>query len=285
VKRERFPIGASAAKTWDEVFASPASVQVHTLETGTTEVPLLGVLNLKHPKAQDLQNRRFSLPVFAHLIRHETQGDYLVDCGLDSSHQQHPYGRMTGLLVRFLLGESSQAEGQDAATQLQRMGIQLKGAFISHFHFDPGASLLDLPRDIQYTVAKGETFRQIRFLLSYENYEREMETLYEIDFFQADEMPILGRCADLFGDGSLWAISTPGHTGGHMSFLVNAQPQPILFTCDACLLKLGFEKVIGPGSYCTDIGLAQQSLERMVEFARRYPQVKVVYGHELPDRN
>jgi glyoxylase-like metal-dependent hydrolase (beta-lactamase superfamily II) len=41
----------------------------------------------------------------------------------------------------------------------------------------------------------------------------------EIDFSHATEIPPLGPSVDLLGDGSLWAILTPGHTHGMFLFL------------------------------------------------------------------
>ena len=94
-------------------------------------------------------------------------------------------------------------------------------------------------------------------------------------------MPILGPCADIFGDGSFWAIPTPGHTRGHISFLANSENGPILLATDACFIKLGFEKGIGSSDYTDDVLMAQSSLNNLVEFKRTYPNVELICGHEI----
>jgi glyoxylase-like metal-dependent hydrolase (beta-lactamase superfamily II) len=52
-------------------------------------------------------------------------------------------------------------------------------------------------------------------------------------------MAPLGPSIDLFGDGSLWAISVLGHTDDDVAYLVNG-PRPVLLTGDACHTKAAF---------------------------------------------
>ncbi len=95
-----------------------------------------------------------------------------------------------------------------------------------------------------------------------------LDELYEIDFLQAPEIPPIGPSADLLGDGSLWAILTPGHTPGHMSFLVNRIDGPVLLSMDAIFINENLELGVAPSDYTWDVGKAQETLERIVEFQR-----------------
>jgi glyoxylase-like metal-dependent hydrolase (beta-lactamase superfamily II) len=45
-------------------------------------------------------------------------------------------------------------------------------------------------------------------------------------------MAPLGPSVDIFGDGSFWAISVPGHTDDDIAYLING-PTAILLTGDA----------------------------------------------------
>jgi N-acyl homoserine lactone hydrolase len=38
---------------------------------------------------------------------------------------------------------------------------------------------------------------------------------------------------------------------------------------------------VGPSSYTSNVKLAQNTLDKIIEFVRIYPQTKVVFGHEL----
>ncbi|MCP4538712.1 MAG: MBL fold metallo-hydrolase [Chloroflexi bacterium] len=278
MRRQNFPINVDSKENWDDVFSSPGNVELHTFETGKATVPLSGMINLKHPKAEAMENEKIQVPIMSHLVRHERFGDFLIDCGLDVSFQRNPYGTMKGLLVKIIMGESCQDKGRDIATHLRERGIEVKGVFLTHLHFDHVAGALNLPKDIQYVVGKGERYLNIKFL--YEgNHLQGVETLYEIDFDQAKEMPILGRCADIFGDGTLWAIPTPGHTGGHTSFLVNGREKVALIAGDACALEQKFTSGIGPGSYSVNVKMGQESLDKMIKFVGQHPQVEMICGH------
>ena len=151
--------------------------------------------------------------------------------------------------------------------------------FLSHLHSDHIAGVRELPKDIYYIVGKGEKYIDHKPLI-YGDYLKGIEVLYEIDFSKGIKMPILGPCVDIFGDGSFWAIPTPGHTKGHISFLINGI-NSVLLTIDACFIKSGFEKGIGSSDYTDDILMAQASLNNLIKFKRVYNHVEVIYGHEI----
>lgn len=93
-------------------------------------------------------------------------------------------------------------------------------------------------------------------------------------------MPILGSCVDIFKDGSLFAVPTPGHTKGHTSYIVNGQKSQILITGDACISKKGFDLGIEPGKFSSDIKQGKESFLKLVKFANQYPNLEILFGHE-----
>lgn len=104
--------------------------------------------------------------------------------------------------------------------------------------------------------------------------------LAELDFSTAADMPWLGPSIDIFGDGSFWAIATPGHSRGHVSFLIVTSDGPVLLTGDAPHSGWAWEHGVGPSG--TDPVAAQASLDRLRAFAAAYPEVRVHTGHEGP---
>ena len=108
-----------------------------------------------------------------------------------------------------------------------------------------------------------------------------IDELHEIHFTTGIDLPPLGKAVDLFGDGSLWAISSSGHSAGHVILLINGIDDQVLFTGDACNDHYQFETGIGPGSYSSDLEGGQEVLERIILFKERYPEVKLAYGHDL----
>jgi N-acyl homoserine lactone hydrolase len=286
MRKTPFIFKSSPAKTWKEVFSKPGPVSIKSFVTGESIIKTKGALNLEHPDALAIEDSSQRVPVLSHWIHHREFGDYLIDAGLDRSYMESSRGRFRGLLVAIFLGKGIQQKGSDITSRIVEENIDLKGIFFTHLHFDHVAGVMDIPSrsSIQYVAGKEENYSVINkgFLFRSPDFLANVETLYEIDFSNADDMPVLGSCVDIFGDGSLWAVSTPGHTPGHMSFLVNGESKTVFITGDACLLKEGFELGIGPGTFSGNIVDAQTSLDRLIEFSRKYPSVQMIFGHQLP---
>ena len=93
-------------------------------------------------------------------------------------------------------------------------------------------------------------------------------------------MAPLGASVDLLGDGSLWAISVPGHTDDSIAYLINGAT-PVLLTGDASHFAWAFKAGVAPRGW-NKAGTARGyvSLEQLRAFARAYPNVRIIYGHE-----
>ena len=108
-----------------------------------------------------------------------------------------------------------------------------------------------------------------------------IDELYEIDFTAGIDLPPLGKGVDVFGDGSLWVISSSGHSKGHVLYLSNGTEDQVLVTGDACNTQYQFDTGIGPGTFSSDLEQAQVVLERIIVFKELYPEDKLVFGHDL----
>ena len=287
MKRNAFNFEKHDLKKWDEVFNNPQQITVKSFITGYVILNRRGALNPDHPKAGVIDDELLEVPVLAHWIHHEKLGDYLIDTGLDNSYYTDPHGNMKGLLAKLFIkakifvDEYKQTKNQNIGHYIEENEIKLNGVFFTHLHCDHIAGTRELPKNIQYVVSKGEKYHDYKPLF-YGDYLKGVETLYEIDFKDAEDMPILGKCVDIFGDGSLWAVSTPGHTKGHISFLINAKKGPILIAGDVCFIKSSFENGVGPSSYTEDVKINQESFDKILEFKKIYPQIEVFCGHECP---
>lgn len=259
---------------WWDVLDNPRPVTLETLKTGTVVINKRGTLNPNHRRTKNIQSEDLEVPILAYIVHHREFGDYLLDAGLDASYQQDPRGGVDDPRAdEFNLGKN-----QNIGYYIHKKKIKLNGVFLSHLHSDHIAGVRELPENIPYVVGKGE----------WDEFQTEVnrsllegiDTLYEIDFSKLDEIAPLGHCANLFGDGSLWAIWTPGHTPGHMSFLVNSQKEPIFLTMDAAFINENLECEVAPSDYTWNLEMAQESLERIVKFLDMYDQVSVRVGHE-----
>lgn len=266
----------SIYKSWDEVFQHPRQVMVKGFQTGTVTINKKGTLNPKHPRAKDIADEELEVPIIAHWVHHELLGDYLLDAGLDAQYYQDKKGGLLGSQV----DEFHQKENESIAHHLAQHKINPRGVFFSHLHADHAAGVRELPSNILYVAGKGE-YEEYNSKIS-GNYLEGMEDLQIIDFTHAEQIFPLGACADLLGDGSLWAVWTPGHTPGHMSFLVNGYDKPTFLTMDAAFIEENLKQGVAPSDYTWDVELAQKTLDKIIEFIKIYPQVRVWVGHECP---
>lgn len=275
MKIKPFSFEKSDHETWDEVFQNPRPVTVESFKTGAVVLNRRGTINPDHPLAPVMVDEELEVPILAHWVHHEKYGDFLLDVGLDSAYYLDPCGSLMGTAV----DEYQQEKDENIAYHLLKHNINLKMVFLSHLHSDHAAGVRELPKDIRYVTGKGE-YSQYQVEVHGDFLEGLYE-LYEIDYTPAQQMPYLGPSVDLLGDGSLWAISTPGHTPGHSSFILNGLNGPILLTMDAAFIPENLALGVAPSDYTWDVVMAQETLEKILKFLKVYPQVRVTTGHEV----
>jgi N-acyl homoserine lactone hydrolase len=267
--------------TWEEILARPLPVTVEVLLTGTVDGDRLMVLDTTDPNIKELGDRHAPTTVSAYLVHHPTEGDYLIDAGLARAFAREG-GNYTALLRLFLKlfsAESRSPDGADVASQLRSRGVSPRAVFLTHLHGDHTSGLVDLPAPVPAVFGRGEdTFMQKAMIGDH----LDGRPLYALDFDAAPALPPFERVLDLLGDGSIWAISTRGHSPNHVSYLVNAQSGPVLITGDACAYRAQFEHRIRPAPGVDNQRAAIRSLAALREFYDRFPQLQVMVGHEPP---
>jgi len=277
--RRPFPAPEASYHSWDDILSHPQPITIRTYSTGMMTTLLSGIVNLEHSQAH-IQDELVQYPVNVNLIQHQELGSYLIDAGLDASYVHNPLGSMKGIMVKGRLGRATQDPNTDIATILDREKVRIEGVFLTHMHFDHTAGILNLPKDIPYFASKDEPYQNFRFFF-HGDHLAGVKEIYDIDLAAGIELPPFGKSVDVFGDGSLWAIPSSGHSKGHVMYMINGIDEQVLFTGDACNNHDQFEMGIGPGFYSSDPEGGQETLERIILFKERYSQVKLIYGHDL----
>jgi N-acyl homoserine lactone hydrolase len=89
----------------EAVVDQPGPIEVKTY-AADWEANLSSVLNIKHPKAVQagLKQRKEPIKIYAHVVRHPTQGFFLVDTGVSRRFVHDPAGVGVGRVLRKYAG-------------------------------------------------------------------------------------------------------------------------------------------------------------------------------------
>jgi N-acyl homoserine lactone hydrolase len=280
-----YPVSLASSHSWDEVFARPAPILVETLVTGFIDMNRCDNLDQANPAAASCRSPE-PLADLVHLVQHARLGTYLIDAGFAARFADAPpYGNYSIAMVLFnrILGvRNGQRAHQNAAEILRERQLHPNAVFITHLHPDHTSGVADLPADVDYVFGKREAGFLARVAVG--SHFSDKPRLKTLDYTGVAPIAPLGPAIDLLGDGSLWAISTPGHTPDHTSYLVNSSP-PTLLVGDASHFAWAFEQDVAPRAFTSDDrARAVESLTGLRRFAARYPQVRVVFGHEMTAR-
>jgi N-acyl homoserine lactone hydrolase len=266
---------APGARSWAGVFAQPTQVTVETLVTGHASGDRRMVLDPGDPNIRRLANPSEPSAVLAHLVHHPRHGYFLVDAGLSRTFTASAgnYSAPLNELLSTIGVETRQSPGEDAASQLHSRGVAPHKVFLTHLHEDHTSGLADLDCGIPVVFGAGEGPPGDHFTC---------RTQHMIDFRDAEPMLPFDHVVDVFGDGTFWAIATPGHSPGHISYLVHARGGPILITGDAAAYHTQLAHRIRPATGVFDPDRAARSLDQLATLAERFPKLRVAVGHEPP---
>jgi glyoxylase-like metal-dependent hydrolase (beta-lactamase superfamily II) len=168
-----------------------------------------------------------TVPIPSYLIEHD-KGSVLFDTGMHPDCQHDPLGRAGERLAKLFRFHYSPGEEVSARLeQIDRDPRKIDLIVNSHLHFDhvggnqciPNAAMViqkrewDAAMDPEMAAARGFNRR---------------------DYDHGHELRLVDGEHDLFGDGRVVLVPTPGHTPGHQSLKVRLDTGDIVLTADAC---------------------------------------------------
>lgn len=174
------------------------------------------------------EKKQVKIPIPVYVIRHPQEGLILFDSGLGLNFKRQLEGWWVHrFFQRFLPYELG--PGETAAEQLAQEGIdpkEVRYIVVSHLHYDHAGGLADFP-NATLVVSEDEwrhadTNRWQAALRGYrkEQYQDLNNRVQLIEYSPGSVYGPFEASFDLFGDGSLILLETPGHTPGHQSLLV-----------------------------------------------------------------
>lgn len=171
-------------------------------------------------------------------------------------------------------------EGIDS--KLRSIGLLSKDidhVFISHMDFDhaSGLRLVKDAKDIRTADEEWEACR--KFSLRYVDTWTNICEVRTFSYVQSD-IGLVGRSYDVFGDGSILLVHTPGHSHGSFSVLIQGAEGYIVLGNDAAYLPESFSEHRIPG-FTTNKMLAEKSLDWLIA-CKNDPRCLGVYVNHDP---
>ncbi|MGN6321107.1 MAG: MBL fold metallo-hydrolase [Dyella sp.] len=276
------PISSSAMEV---LIDQPGPIELKTVASADWVADLSGLINLKDPKAVQagLQDHEEPIQIYTHLLRHPTQGFFMVDTGVSKQLVDDPAGVGVGWVVRHFAKIQKMQIREDALSAIKSEGVPLKGVFMTHLHLDHISGMPDIPKDVPFYTGPGEAEEKKAenfFVTGMEDQFLEGRPAIQEFQFTKDPDGKFDGIIDVFGDGSLFAILTPGHTAGHVSYLARTPEGPVLLTGDACHTRWGWEHGVEPGSYTFDRDSERKSLLALKALSERHPKMIIRLGHQ-----
>ncbi|MGZ3420809.1 MAG: MBL fold metallo-hydrolase [Polyangiales bacterium] len=276
---------ARSTQDLEAVVSQPGPLTVETVTGAKWEVDRSGVINLSHPKAKaaGLKDGPEPIEIDFHAIRHPSRGLFIVDTGVEHALKNDPeHAAIRGPVASFMHVEKMAVEN-DTKTWLAKQNEPLAGVFLTHLHLDHVSGMPDVPSATPIYAGPGETApRDALNLFSKPIIDRALAGHGAIKEwkFASDPSGAFEGVLDVFGDGTLWALSVPGHTPGSTAYLARTKNGPVLMVGDACHTKWGWEHDVEPGTFSHDKVHSVGSLGRLRAFVAKHPEIDVRLGHQ-----
>jgi len=262
-------LATPATDPWDQLETpGPLTHQVFVSARAATRIS--GLVNLKNPAAAHLKDQKVGVVLPVHTLTHPEYGTAIIDTGVARKPQVRGPLRiaMQTLDVEVPLADIIEQVGPPSAV------------FITHMHVDHVIGLPDVPEGTPLYVGPGEWDRRGQALgLQGRSYKATWKghRFEELDFPEA--MYGFDGVFDVWGDGSLYVLYTPGHTPGSISLVARTTEGGMLFAGDTSHTLWGWEHGVEPGGFTVDLETNARNLAALRALAQAH-NLQVWVGHE-----
>jgi glyoxylase-like metal-dependent hydrolase (beta-lactamase superfamily II) len=269
-----------------------AQVRLHPLLTATARGPIGWFLRpdgrLPARKALGFgvpKDDWVSAPIPCFLVEHPRAGPMLIDTGFHASVAVSPrsnLGRVGALFYRGL----EMSQDQAAAAQLRGKGIEasaVRTVIMTHLHFDHASAIVDFP-EATFLVSRAEweaaTDGGARDGYRRQQFDHGFDyRLVDFDSEATGSFAGFARSFDVFGDGSVRLVFTPGHTLGHMSVVLRTGHGEVLVAGDSIFMHGTLADDHLPFAVA-DEHLFRRSLRELRQYRKETPDALVIPGHD-----
>jgi glyoxylase-like metal-dependent hydrolase (beta-lactamase superfamily II) len=216
------------------------------------------------------ESGRLRVPIPCYFIDHP-RGAVLFDSGLHADVARDPVARLGAPAASFF--EMHYAAGEDVAARLAALDIDpgiVRYLVNSHLHFDHTGGNAAIPNaDVVIQRREWEAGHDADLIRSNFYNPRDYDTGHRVLTVDGEH--------DLFGDGRIVCLPTPGHTPGHQSLRVRLDGGEVVLAADACYLRQTLEALHLP-AVAHDKKAMRASLAHLRTL--RDGGARIFYGHD-----
>ncbi len=230
---------------------------------------------------------RVRIPIVSFLLEHPSAGAVLIDTGLHPSALTRPrqnLGSFGALMARGMSMDPAMSTAAQCLTRgIDPASIEL--IVMTHLHFDHSSALCDFPNATVLVSAlewKSALSRRAAFN-GYARAQLDPRLTYRtFDFQSASGAPLspFPQTLDLFGDGSIVLLFTPGHSAGHTAVLLRLSNREALIAGDAIYTMDTLRAGERPWR-TEDSGAFERSVAAIEAYDREHPDALIIPGHDM----
>ena len=237
------------------------SIKLYAFECGRLEIP--------HGFLLEGAKGKITVPIPSYLIVHP-KGRIVFDSGLNLATQTNPESYITSAGMRF--NKFYFTPGEEISARLESVDIAPEDVNLivnSHLHYDHAGGNALLPnadilvQEPEWIHACGRPDDDVAYR--------------KIDFETGQHVRQVRGEHDIFGDGSVVALPTYGHTPGHQSLRIRTDKGEFILCGDACYLRHALDNDHLPGIlHDREAALRAFALFRKFEAAG----ARICFGHD-----
>lgn len=228
------------------------SIKIHILHTGLVQVdkalPFHGLF--RNPLAFTgifrSQKNQMILPVSSYLIEHP-KGLILIDTGWNKIIRQSNWKELG---LQMIINKGYLPAGWAIDEQLSRLGYKpsdIDYLLLSHLHGDHVSGLRQVKDAKNILVSKDEWESANHLPIAY--IPRQWKGINVKTYsYSPTQIGPFAESFDLFGDGSVVQVHTPGHTTGMSATLIKGSDEKyVLLATDNGYMSRSWEEMLTPG--------------------------------------
>lgn len=268
-----YDLPKQTATSIDDIFSSKTKVQIEYVEAGKAFGTLSDFIDIR---AKGCQDKETEFSITSLIVTHPVRGVILVNAGLDSSFKNERKEKCFSLW-----NKTDRIDGilhQEEGVQNKLRGREPSTVVLTDTKMSSIAGLLDLHNPIVVICGRERITPRI-YPFTINDYEKAIASEQQLDFEKGIYIIPSTKVLDIFGDGSVWAVETPGVTKGSVSYLVHGIDEWIFFI-GASSTDVGFTNGVGPGRGAADFDEALESIEKIREITL-LKRVKVIFSYKI----